>query len=157
MAFLRLRNECFYLYAWGVLISWWVSIWRFWFILRRAIEKTLIELGKKNGILEGDSANAFKWASGLCRPHWRLVNVVRKGRDLANGLGVSFSKIGRSANGVVDLFAKLGVDDQAARVFFFFILYFLALFSLVLFLFPFRSNPSRPSCCFSPLSFNENF
>lgn len=41
-------------------------------------------------VIKGDLANAFKWASGLQRTPWRLVNVVREVKDLANELGHLF-------------------------------------------------------------------
>lgn len=85
------------------------------------IKRALIiwkDYGQGNLIIEEDSANAFKWALGLQRPPWRLINVVRKVRELAKGMEVSFTKVGRSANGVVDFFAKLGVDSLCAGVFF---------------------------------------
>lgn len=61
--------------------------------IRRAL-LIWMHFGHENLIIEGDSANAFKWAFGLRRPPWRLTNVVREVRELANELGVSFVKIG---------------------------------------------------------------
>lgn len=74
--------------------------------------------GQGNLVIEGDSANAFKWASGLRCPPWGLVNVVGEVRHLAKWKGVSFSKVWSSANGAADYFSKLGVDNHFAGVFF---------------------------------------
>lgn len=76
------------------------------------------DFGVGNLIIEGDSANAFKWASGLRRPPWRLTNVIREVRVLARELRVSFAQVGRSANGVTEYFAKLGVDNYWEGVYF---------------------------------------
>lgn len=43
--------------------------------------------------------------------------MVREIRLLAEGMEVSFNKIGRSENGVADFFAKLGVIDLFSGVF----------------------------------------
>lgn len=76
------------------------------------------DFGGGNLVIEGDSTNAFKWAIGSKRPPWRLNNVVREVRVLASELGVSFAQVRRSANGVADYFAKLGVDNHWEGVFF---------------------------------------
>lgn len=60
-------------------------------------------------MIESDSSNAIKWASGVKRPPWRLITLVREIKDLAAGMEVFFSLISRSANGVVDFFVKNGV------------------------------------------------
>lgn len=46
------------------------------------------------------------------------MNTVREVRELVAEVDVYFAKVGRSANGVVDYFSKLGVSNHFLGVFF---------------------------------------
>lgn len=60
-----------------------------------------------------------QWVKEDLHGDWRLIIVVREIRLLAEGMEVSFNKIGRTANGVANYFAKLGVSDLFSGVFLF--------------------------------------
>lgn len=51
-------------------------------------------------------------------PLWTLATVVREIKGLLRGWEISFIKVSRSANGVVDFFAKQGVDLTSQGIYF---------------------------------------
>ncbi|XP_077212929.1 uncharacterized protein LOC143848038 isoform X2 [Tasmannia lanceolata] len=59
---------------------------------------------------EGDSSNTIAWAKGLNGGPWRLANKIDEIRDLVCVIRPQLVHRRRSANNVVDMLAKKGVD-----------------------------------------------
>lgn len=75
------------------------------FSIRKALTiRNSLGLGKL--VIERNSANAVKWVSGVKKPPWQLVTVVREIKSPLKGRKILFTKVNRSANGIANFFAK---------------------------------------------------
>lgn len=66
-------------------------------------------------VVKSDSANVVKWVSGVKKPQWKLITVVKEIKALLIGQEISFLQISRLANGVRDFFCLSNELIQPSR------------------------------------------